>query len=113
MVTPEEAAPEEAVPADVARAEGEGGRHEAAPWEVLANEQYLHLRDDASGEETWAMVCGHTDYAGRGLNLYGSNASTLTAIRSCVQCLICIAAMHTSRAHVEHVRRIPKAPNFS
>ena len=53
--------------------------HEAAPWEVLANEQYVHLKDDASGEEAWAMVCGHTDYAGRGLNLYGSKRDLVKA----------------------------------
>ena len=46
--------------------------HEAAPWEVFANEQFLHLKNEATGEEAWAMVCGHTDYAGRGLNLFSN-----------------------------------------
>ena len=46
--------------------------HEAAPWEVFANEQFLHLKNEATGEEAWAMVCGHTDYGGRGLNLFSS-----------------------------------------
>ena len=46
--------------------------HEAAPWDILANQQFLHLKNEATGEEAWAMVCGHTDYAGRGLNLYSN-----------------------------------------
>jgi len=46
--------------------------HEAAPWDILANQQFLHLKNEATGDEAWAMVCGHTDYAGRGLNLYSN-----------------------------------------
>jgi len=46
--------------------------HEAAPWDILANQQFLHLKNEATGEEAWAMVCGHTDYAGRGLNLFSN-----------------------------------------
>jgi hypothetical protein len=46
--------------------------HDAAPWTVLTNDDYLHVRDARSGEEGWVIVCGHTDYDARGLNVYES-----------------------------------------
>ena len=64
----------------------------------LVRPAMAHLKDDFLGE---VRRRGHT------------YASTLTAIRSWGHSLMCIAAMHTSQAHVEHVRVIPKAPNFS
>ena len=59
--------------------------HDAAPWHVLSNDEYLHLRSaptgpDVGGDgggptvEAWAMVCGHNDAQGRGLNVYWSLA---------------------------------------
>ena len=53
--------------------------HEAAPWDILANQQFLHLKNEATGEEAWAMVCGHTDYAGRGVNLFSNKRDLLKA----------------------------------
>ena len=53
--------------------------HAAAPWDILANEQFLHLKNEATGEEAWAMVCGHTDYAGRGVNLFSNKRDLLKA----------------------------------
>lgn len=43
--------------------------HDRAPWEVLSNEQYLHVQDEKTGEEAFVLLSGHTDYTGRGLNI--------------------------------------------
>ena len=46
--------------------------HEAEPWHVLSNDEYLHVKSVTSGEEAWVMVCGHNDSRVRGLNVYWS-----------------------------------------
>ena len=54
--------------------------HDATPWHVLSNDEYLHMRSTTSEQEAWALVCGHNDSQGRGLNVYWSLADLRTSL---------------------------------
>lgn len=43
--------------------------HDRRPWTTMSNDEWLHVRSP-SGDEAWLMACGHTDYDGRGLNIF-------------------------------------------
>ena len=57
--------------------------HEASPWEVLSNNEHLEILlpegvDGGGATTVFAMVAGHTDYAGRGLFVARSAAELAT-----------------------------------